>query len=691
MFHGADPTGAQALGHRLLRLSGVVRDTTDRLVLAEALAEYPTGSVGALDDVSQQLRSTAAAVEAAAHQVGSFRLPLSLQWRPLRRRSPRLPTAEADAAERDLFAQLMRAIDNREAPTDAGLPVSYFPPGYEDWLDADRAVTAAAERLADYRRIAGGRPGVFDGSTEYALAQRLHELVASRSDLLFQQAIDASSVGGNEPFVSTSAIGVALAGSFRSGRQLLGQHFADHPPSVDGIAFYELLATDSDIASGFFNRLGPQGVVTLMHRLAAEAPEHDGDPLRQVAVALGTVERAARLGFSGAELVDADVALFRSPRPFANDLFHIEQALLRGEFSSTFVIEAARASFERHDVGSHPGAEVSAALTDRRITAMATLLAHDATAAFIADLDDQALGELIAPPAVAAYGVEHPDLGGDDTLTTLFFSSLVADHDAPERLIDTVAALDTDIPDPRVADGVSLVMAHEAIDYHSPEREPVFLQAFDRVVSSGSGLAVVAASLGDMTSDFVRDETAKEWITRRSPSVEAFGGFVSKIRARYLQGEFDRDARLLNDIAESDRLLLIASGVSTGLSAVSAVGGAIAPLALGGAVLGAGGFAAIGATALALSAVLLAIGLFNRDDDDPRLVTVTTHAIESKLVDDQIQRAVVAGLDVHPLQTRSQLEAVEDWSILLADAINDAADHDLSEVLGSAVRAVDGG
>ena len=62
MFHGADPTGAQALGHRLLRLSGVVRDTTDRLVLAEALAEYPTGSVGALDDVSQQLRSTAAAV-----------------------------------------------------------------------------------------------------------------------------------------------------------------------------------------------------------------------------------------------------------------------------------------------------------------------------------------------------------------------------------------------------------------------------------------------------------------------------------------------------------------------------------------------------------------------------------------------------------------------------------------------------
>jgi len=311
MFHGADPTGAQALAHRLLRISSAMQGLTDRVLTAEALAEYPTASVGIIDDASLVLRSTAGAIETAAHQIGTFRLPLSLQWHPLAQLADRLSPSAFHEAEADLFAQLVRAVGEREAPTAAGLPESSFPPGYVDWLAADQAVVDATTRLADYRRIAGDQPGLFDAGAEYALARHLHDATAVRAELVLQQAIDTFAVDGDEVLVTDVAIAAALAGSFQSGAQLLGGYLAGREPSVDEVGFLTLLAADVDIAAGFFNELGAQGTVDLAHRWAAGDVDQWSEARPMLSQAFAIVTQADRLTFSGSDLVAAD----RTPDP----------------------------------------------------------------------------------------------------------------------------------------------------------------------------------------------------------------------------------------------------------------------------------------------------------------------------------------------------------------------------------------
>ncbi len=618
MFHGADPTGAQAVAQRLLRSSSAMQGLADRVMATEAMAELSTHAVTVIDDASLVLRSTASAIETAAHQVGNFRLPLSITWRPTDPFRRELSAEDLGRAEADLFHQLTRAIEQRLTPTEAGLHSDYFPPGYLDWLAADRAVVDATTRLADYRRIAGDQPALFDPATDYALAKDLHDATAVRADLALQQAIDAYAPAGSHELSAEIAIAAALAGSFRSGSQLLGSYLAGGEPSLDEIGFVTLLAADTDVAAGFFNELGARGTVELAHRWAARDLDQWSEARPVLSRALARVTQADRLAFSGRALVAADFRLAPDQRAQATNSFHIEQLLVDAEFSTGFVLGAAMQSFERFGRVDHPGttAAASAVLVDRRITAMAAVLKHDAAPAFFARLSDVELeavitagpqfhsGDLIVP----SYGLEHRGLGGDGLVPTLFFASAAADKATTTRVVDLLAGVDRTVADERVADGLSLVLADTALSHYGSERESAYLDAYDTVVRSGSGLSVLLAAMGPVTEQFVRRELLDGELDHDGAEATEFGSFINEIRSRYHLGRLEHGEGVLDDRAEVDRLYGIASVATTGLSTVGHVGAL---------VLGTTAFATIGTIALAASAVLLVVGLALADRDDP--------------------------------------------------------------------------
>ena len=615
MFHGADPTGAQAVAQRLLRTSSAMQGLADRVMAAEAMAELPTHTVTVIDDASLVLRSTASAIETAAHQVGNFELPLSIAWRAVEPLRDRLPAEDLLEAEADLFGQLTRAIELRQTPAEAGLHSDYFPPGYLDWLAADHAVVEATTRLAEYRRIAGDQPALFDGATEYALARHLHDVTAIRAELALQQAIDTHAASG---VPSDVAVAAALAGSFQSGAQLLGGYLAGREPSVDEAGFLTLLVSDVDIAAGFFNKLGAQGTVDLAHRWAAGDAEEWSEARPVLSQALASVTQADRLVFTGRALVAADYRLAPDQRAQATNSFHVEQLLVDAEFGTGFVIGAAMQSFERFGRVDYPGAgaAASAAVIDRRVTAMAAVLKHDAAPEFFAQLSDAELeavitagsdshsGDLVVPP----YGLEHADLGGDGLVPTLFFASAMANQATTTRVVDMLAGVDGTVADKRVADGLSLVLADTALSHYGSGRESVYLDAYDTVVRSGSGLSVLLAAMGPVTEQFVRQELLDGELDYEGDEATEFGSFINGIRRRYHLGRLEHAEDILDGQAEVDRLYAIASVATTGISAVGHVGALVLGTAL---------FASIGTIALAASAVLLVIGFALAGRDDP--------------------------------------------------------------------------
>lgn len=618
MFHGADPTGAQAVAQQLLQTSSAMQGLADQVLAAEAKAELSTHAVTMIDDASLVLRSTASAIETAAHQIGNFDLPLSIAWRAIEPLRDRVAVEDLGKVEADVFDQLTRAIEQRQTPAEAGLHEDYFPPGYLDWLAADRAVVEAATRLDEYRRIAGDQLALFDGTTEYALAKDLHNAVAVRADLAFQQAIDASGAAGSRVQATDIAIAAALAGSFSFGSQLLGGALADRKPSLDEADFLTLLIADTDLATAFFNELGAQGTVDLAHRWAAGDVDQWREARPILAQALASVTQADRLAFTGSDLVAADYRLVPDQRAQATNSFHVEQLLVDAEFSTGFIVGAAMQSFERFGRVDYPGAAavVSAGVIDRRVTAMAAVLKHDVAPEFFSQLSEAELeAVIIAGPesrsgdlAVPPYGLEHPDLGGEDLVPTLFFASAMADRATTARVVDVLAGVDGVVADERVADGLGLVLADTALSHFGSEREFVYLDAYDTVVRSGSGLSVLLAAMGPVTEQFVRNELLDGELDHDGTEATEFGSFVNEIRSRYHLGRLANAEDILDDRAEVDRLYAIASVATAGLSAVGHVGALVFGTAL---------FAPIGTIALAASAVLLVIGFVLADRDDP--------------------------------------------------------------------------
>ena len=689
MFHGADPTGAQALAQRLVRISAEMNRLVGRVLTAESLAEYSTGSVGIIDDASLVLRSTAGAVESAAHQLGTFRLPLALQWHPLARLADRVSPSEFHEVEADLFAQLMRAIGARETPTAAGLPEGYFPPGYLEWLAADDAVVEAQERLTEYRRVTEGQQ-TFDATVEYALAQALHERIAERSTLLFHEAItdELGETATTRSDVPGFAIAAAVARSFQSGSQLLGSHLADEASAIDDLEFVALLAAEPDVASAFFNRLGPGGTVMLAHQWADADPDGFEEVLNDLSTALGQLTVDGRLGFTGDDLVRSDRNVESVARVGDDRGFHIEQVLVHGEFDAGFVVDAAAASFDRYltDTGSPQNL---APWYDRRLTSMAVLLRHDTVDEFLAGLSQAEMRSILGsqrfehPAAVgkwvfAPYGQAHPSLADEDVIPTLFTAAGTVRRATADRLIDAVAEMDVRIEDQRVADGLSLLLADRTLDYFATDREPVFFDAYDTVVRSGSGLSVLLAAMGPATEQFVRRELAEGDLDHDGPKAINFGSFTARLREHYFQGRLDHADHILDDWAESDRLVLIANAAATGLGAVGAVGGLATlggPVLIGSLMLGPLAFAAIGAISLAVGAMLLGLTVAKDDRRDPTvpvLGDLTGHMSRfGPVVEASAHRGAVPDLvQVIPVVPQIEGQDIDDWARMFSVTVD---------------------
>lgn len=118
MFHGADPTGANALAQQLLRVSGALQGLIDRVLHAESLADYPTAAVAPLDDASLVLRATASALETAAHQIGTFRVSLPERSRPLARYRRSQPGGRRSLEHPEIRAKIQRSGDGTDPPFD---------------------------------------------------------------------------------------------------------------------------------------------------------------------------------------------------------------------------------------------------------------------------------------------------------------------------------------------------------------------------------------------------------------------------------------------------------------------------------------------------------------------------------------------------------------------------------------------
>ena len=104
-------------------------------------------------------------------------------------------------------------------------------------------------------------------------------------------------------------------------------------------------------------------------------------------------------------------------------------------------------------------------------------------------------------------------------------------------------------------------------------------------------------------------------------------------------------------------------------------------MAIGGVALGASTFAVIGAVALAIGGVLLALGVFGKDPADPRVPVLRDVGVELLHIDDELEATALRALDGHPLQSKAQLDELEDWAVLIEDRIIDGSDGPVGRVL----------